>query len=203
MRKGIDITVSAANSEQLAAVVVDRNSPQKHVWRARIILATAESCGTAEVMRRAGVSKPCVWRWQERFMREVTPSTMNTSCTWRSKISIHTRTKARSPQTNGICERFHKTVLDEFYRIAFRKRIYATIEQLQGDLDACLTEYNQVRSHQGRWCTAKPRCRPSLTLCRSPRRRASGRVTTDNLLLSDVSDEPWPPHLVRLVASSR
>ena len=45
-------------------------------------------------------------------------------------------TKARSPQTNGICERFHKTVLDEFYRIAFRKRIYATIEQLQLDLDA-------------------------------------------------------------------
>ena len=60
----------------------------------------------------------------------------------------HTRTKARSPQTNGICERFHKTVLDEFYRIAFRKRIYATIEQLQGDPDAWMTEYNQVRSHQ-------------------------------------------------------
>jgi transposase InsO family protein len=67
----------------------------------------------------------------------------------------HTRTKARSPQTNGICERFHKTVLDEFYRIAFRKRIYATIEQLQGDLDAWMTEYNQVRSHQGRWCYGK------------------------------------------------
>ena len=57
----------------------------------------------------------------------------------------HTRTKARSPQTNGICERFHKTVLDEFYRIAFRKRIYATIEQLQGDLDAWMSEYNQAR----------------------------------------------------------
>lgn len=67
----------------------------------------------------------------------------------------HTRTKARSPQTNGICERFHKTVLDEFYRIAFRKRIYATIEQLPGDLDAWMTEYNQVRSHQGRWCYGK------------------------------------------------
>jgi transposase InsO family protein len=67
----------------------------------------------------------------------------------------HTRTKARSPQTNGICERFHKTVLDEFYRIAFRKRIYATIEQLQGDLDAWMTEYNQARSHQGRWCFGK------------------------------------------------
>jgi transposase len=48
--------------------VADRNSPQERVWRARIILATADGCGTAEVMRRAGVSKPCVWRWQERFM---------------------------------------------------------------------------------------------------------------------------------------
>jgi transposase InsO family protein len=67
----------------------------------------------------------------------------------------HTRTKARSPQTNGICERFHKTVLDEFYRIAFRKRIYATIEQLQTDLDAWMAEYNQARPHQGRWCYGK------------------------------------------------
>ena len=50
--------------------MADRNSPQKHVWRARIILATAQGCGTAEIMRRAEVSKPCVWRWQERFMRE-------------------------------------------------------------------------------------------------------------------------------------
>ena len=67
----------------------------------------------------------------------------------------HTRTKARSPQTNGICERFHKTVLDEFYRIAFRKRIYVTIDQLQADLDAWMTEYNQARPHQGRWCYGK------------------------------------------------
>jgi len=70
MREGINVEVSAADCERLAAVVADRNSPQKHVWRARIILATAEGCGTAEIMRRAGVSKPCVWRWQERFMRE-------------------------------------------------------------------------------------------------------------------------------------
>src|SRR5271154_2074694 len=70
MREGISIEVSAGDRELLAAVVADRNSAQKHVWRARIILATAEGCGTAEVMRRAGVSKPCVWRWQERFMRE-------------------------------------------------------------------------------------------------------------------------------------
>src|SRR6516162_10391013 len=70
MREGISIEVSASDRERLAAVAADRNSPQKHVWRARIILATAEDCGTVEVMRRAGVSKPCVWRWQERFMRE-------------------------------------------------------------------------------------------------------------------------------------
>ena len=70
MREGISIEVSAADRERLAAVVADGNSPQKHVWRAQIILATAEGCGTAEIMRRAGVSKPCVWRWQERFMLE-------------------------------------------------------------------------------------------------------------------------------------
>ena len=67
----------------------------------------------------------------------------------------HTRTKARSPQTNGICERFHKTVPDEFYRVAFRKRVYPTIEALQADLDAWMREYNAVRSHQGRWCYGK------------------------------------------------
>ena len=64
----------------------------------------------------------------------------------------HTRTKAKSPQTNGICERFHKTMLDEFYRVAFRRRVYDTIEQLQDDLDAWLFEYNEVRTHQGRYC---------------------------------------------------
>lgn len=64
----------------------------------------------------------------------------------------HTRTKAKSPQTNGIVERFHKTVLNEFYRVAFRKKIYRSIEDLQEDLDAYLVEYNETRPHQGRWC---------------------------------------------------
>jgi transposase InsO family protein len=67
----------------------------------------------------------------------------------------HTRTKARSPQTNGICERFHKTLLDEFYRIAFRKKLYRSIAELQKDLDAWLIEYNNERPHQGRWCYGK------------------------------------------------
>ena len=70
MREGIEIEVTADDRARLEAIVADRNSSQKHVWRARIILATGEGCGTAEVMRRAGVSKPCVWRWQERFMSE-------------------------------------------------------------------------------------------------------------------------------------
>jgi transposase len=70
MRDGIDVEVSAADRARLEAVVADRNSPQKHVWRAKIILATAEGLGTTAIMRRAGVSQPCVWRWQERFMRE-------------------------------------------------------------------------------------------------------------------------------------
>ncbi|BDE08263.1 hypothetical protein WPS_35390 [Vulcanimicrobium alpinum] len=67
----------------------------------------------------------------------------------------HTRTKARHPQTNGIVERFHKTMLDEFYRIAFRKTIYTSLEQLQRDLDAWTEEYNTQRPHQGRWCYGK------------------------------------------------
>jgi transposase len=53
----------------LEAVVANRNSPQKHVWRARIVLLTAAGCGTNEIMRQAGVAKTAVWRWQERFMQ--------------------------------------------------------------------------------------------------------------------------------------
>lgn len=67
----------------------------------------------------------------------------------------HTRTKVKSPQTNGICERFHKTLLNEFYRVAFRKKIYKTLDELQTDLDAWLRLYNEDRPHQGRWCYGK------------------------------------------------
>jgi transposase InsO family protein len=64
----------------------------------------------------------------------------------------HTQTKTRHPLTNGICERFHKTMLNEFYRVAFRKKIYRVLAELQADLDIWMEEYNQQRSHQGRWC---------------------------------------------------
>ena len=67
----------------------------------------------------------------------------------------HTRTKTQSPQTNGICERFQKTVLNEFYRVTFRNKLYTSLADLQADLDAWLEEYNERRPHQGRWCFGK------------------------------------------------
>lgn len=67
----------------------------------------------------------------------------------------HSKTKARSPQTNGICERFHRTMKQEFYDIAFRKKIYRTLEELQTDVDAWLDKYNNLRPHSGRYCYGK------------------------------------------------
>jgi transposase InsO family protein len=72
----------------------------------------------------------------------------------------HPRTKGKSPQTNGICERFHKTMLTEFYRIAFRKRTYEHLDALPRDADAWVREYNEERPHQGRWCFGKPPRQP-------------------------------------------
>ena len=64
----------------------------------------------------------------------------------------HTFTKAKSPQTNGICERFHKTIQQEFYAVAFRAKIYNTLEELQDDLDKWLEHYNMERIYQGKNC---------------------------------------------------
>jgi len=67
----------------------------------------------------------------------------------------HSKTKARSPQSNGICERFHKTVLDEFYRVAFRRKIYNNLDELQTDLDTWIKQYNEERVHSGKYCFGK------------------------------------------------
>ena len=67
----------------------------------------------------------------------------------------HTKTKARHPQTNGICERFHKTILQEFYQVAFRRKLYLSLEELQTDLDAWLAYYNNERTHQGKMCCGR------------------------------------------------
>lgn len=64
----------------------------------------------------------------------------------------HTRTRTKRPQTNGICERFHKTLLNEWYRVTFRTTFYETLDALQADLETSLDEYTRQRPHQGRWC---------------------------------------------------
>lgn len=70
MRAGIVVKVTGEDRRLLEAIASNRSAPQKHVWRAKIVLATADGCGTGEIMRRSGKAKPVVWRWQERFMRE-------------------------------------------------------------------------------------------------------------------------------------
>ena len=67
----------------------------------------------------------------------------------------HTKTKVKSPQTNGICERFHKTILQEFYQVTFRKKLYSDLEELQRDLDTWLVRYNEERTHQGKMCCGR------------------------------------------------
>lgn len=67
----------------------------------------------------------------------------------------HSKTKARSPQTNGICERFHRTMKNEFYDIAFRKKIYSSLDELQQDVDNWVGEYNEIRPHSGKFCYGK------------------------------------------------
>jgi transposase InsO family protein len=72
----------------------------------------------------------------------------------------HTRTKTKHPQTNGICERFHQTCLNEFYKVAFRRKIYRTLDELQADLDDFVRAYNESRTHQGKRCQGRT---PMLT----------------------------------------
>lgn len=67
----------------------------------------------------------------------------------------HTKTKVRHPQTNGICERFHKTILNEFYQPALRRKLYDSIEEIQQDLDDWLNYYNTERTHQGKKCCGR------------------------------------------------
>ena len=70
MRQGITVEVSSADRARLTAIIADRDSPQKHVWRARIVLMTTDGVGTNVIMRQTGKSKVTVWRWQERFMTQ-------------------------------------------------------------------------------------------------------------------------------------
>jgi hypothetical protein len=96
MRAGIVIDVTRSDRRRLEAIVADRSAPQKHAWRASIILATAEGCGTLEIMRRSGKSKPAVWRWQARFMAEgVGGLTRDKTRRQRGKQALESATRRR------------------------------------------------------------------------------------------------------------
>ena len=92
----------------------------------------------------------------------------------------HTRTKTRHPQTNGICERFHRTIQDEFYSVAFRKKLYRNLDELQTDVDEWIREYNETRPHSGKYCFGKT---PLQTL------KDSKHLADEKMLDSLVSKE--------------
>ena len=92
------------------------------------------------------------------------PSATNTSSTWRSRTSTTPAPRPRARRPTASVERFHKTVLDEFYRVAFRKKIYAAIDELQADLDRLDRRVQRAPGHiRAAGASARPRCRPSLT----------------------------------------
>jgi transposase len=74
--------LSAIDRSALEAVVANRNSAQKHVWRAKIVLMTADGYGTAEIMRATGKAKTVIWRWQERFQDEGAAGLWRDKCRW-------------------------------------------------------------------------------------------------------------------------
>jgi transposase InsO family protein len=107
----------------------------------------------------------------------------------------HSRTKAYSPQTNGICERFHRTMQDEFYSVAFRKRLYSSIENLQADVDDWLREYNEQRPHSGKYCFGKT---PMQTFLDS--RHLSDEKQLDRIPVNTSSDRLSPRDARAVVA---
>src|SRR6476620_6509511 len=95
MRTGISIALKPVDRRRLTTVAGDRNAPHKHVWRAEIVLLSADGVGTNEIMRRTGKSKTCVWRWQERFME----------AGYDSLLHDKTRPSRIPPLGSGITER--------------------------------------------------------------------------------------------------
>jgi len=90
----------------------------------------------------------------------------------------HTKAKVKSPQTIVICERFHKTILQEFYQIALRKKLYENLESLQTDLDAWIIHYNNLRTYQGKMCCGRA---PVDTLIDGRQKNLAGKIIELNL----------------------
>ena len=99
----------------------------------------------------------------------------------------HSKTKARHPQTNGICERFHRTMKDEFYSIAFRKKIYDSLEELQQDVEEWLLVYNQQRPHSGRYCYGKT---PMQTFSESKHLAEAKMLDRQQVMVGQHDEQP-------------
>lgn len=89
----------------------------------------------------------------------------------------HSKTKAKHPQTNGICERFHRTMQDEFYAVAFRKKIYNTLEELQVDVDAWIDDYNNNRPHTGKYCFGRTPMQTFFETCTLAKQKMLDKLT--------------------------
>ena len=93
----------------------------------------------------------------------------------------HSKTRVKSPQSNGICERFQKTVLNEFYQVAFRKKIYTSIEELQTDVDVWIREYNEQRPHSGKYCFGKTPMQTFMEALHIAKEKMIGYHPTDSV----------------------
>jgi transposase InsO family protein len=93
----------------------------------------------------------------------------------------HTKTKARTPQTNGICERFQRTILNEFYQVAFRKKVYQSLEELQADADEWVRQYNEERPHSGKYCYGKTPMQTFLDSLHIAKEKLIGYNLTDGM----------------------
>jgi winged helix-turn helix protein/integrase-like protein len=116
----------------------------------------------------------------------------------------HSRTKTK---TNSVCERFHKAVLNEFYRVAFRKKVYRSIDELQADLDVWIHEYDGARPHQGRWCFGKTpmqtfRTRQCLALRVFHFAASRGRVTLRGIPRNEVRQDFEQPVVAQIIVAS-
>src|SRR4029077_20778764 len=143
------------------AVDIQSNDPQSGSWRATRHLLIRAHGASGKVARGGHVtssgSQPTVYRRPARTFVLPAPRVPDGLTITPSPFRKQAGTEAPADliPDNGIVERFHKTVLDEFYRIAFRKKIYGSMAELQADLDSWIQSYNEERPHQGRWCFGK------------------------------------------------
>jgi transposase len=161
MRTGISISVSAADLRRLAALVSDPKTPQKHVWRARIILLTADGVGTTAIMSATGKSKTCVWRWQERFMEAGVDGLPRDKTPPPGKAIIDNYATHKTPEVRRWLARhprwtFHFTptssswlnAVEGFFAKLTRRRlkhgVFHSVVDLQAAINRCVEEHIQA-----------------------------------------------------------